>query len=119
MSEDQYDKRMWSQAKRLSGLSDRAWAWLPEDARLAYRRQAQHTGITAVFRRYVADPSTSEVYLHQHSGERVTVIGELGTLGVAYDRDDTGDILRVRFADGTFQDVFLDELSDWNGPERR
>jgi hypothetical protein len=64
---------------------------------------------TAIFTRYVDDPSTSEQYLRDHSGERVTVHGELENP----DRDEVGAIFNIEFADGTKHEAFWDELSDW------
>jgi hypothetical protein len=61
--------------------------------------------ITAKFKHY--DPANSEADLHGHSGERVTVLGE-----VDLDHDEF-TVSRVRFPDGEVHDAFNDELSEW------
>lgn len=62
---------------------------------------------TAKFQPY--DRSNSEVELHKHSGERVTILGP-------YPLDhDEFTMSHVRFPDGSRAEVFDDELSDWEG----
>lgn len=70
--------------------------------------------ITATYTRYVNDPTTSETYLHEHSGERVVIHGDLANFGVEYDREDVGPMYRGEFADGAIYPLFEDELSDWS-----
>lgn len=67
--------------------------------------------ITAKFNRYTAERNTSETYLRDHSGERVTVLGEVPL--DEYDRDEVGVMHRITFPDGTEADAFNDELSEW------
>ncbi|QIG59100.1 hypothetical protein SEA_FRANSOYER_92 [Microbacterium phage Fransoyer] len=63
---------------------------------------------TAIYRRYVNDPSTSEKELHERSGQQVELIGD------PFQADDVEPIMmqRVRFADGFEAEAFLDELTD-------
>lgn len=63
--------------------------------------------ITATFNRYTNDQDTTETYLRDHSGERVTVLGPLDL-----DHDEF-TMSRIRFADGHTSEAFDDELTEW------
>jgi hypothetical protein len=64
---------------------------------------------TAIFRRYVNDPSTSEQELHARSGQRVRLIGP----PFRPDPVEEGMMQAVIFPDGYWAEAFYpDELSD-------
>lgn len=71
------------------------------------------TPAVATFTRYTTDESTCEPELNEHSGERVTVLRELGPDdGVD---EEVGPMFEMRFADGLVRSAFADELTDWEG----
>lgn len=53
--------------------------------------------------------STQDSALREHNGETVTVISPLPES--EFDREEVGDMFRIRFANGELSDAFSDELT--------
>lgn len=80
---------------------------IPATERHSTTPRGEHAMSTTIYRRYVNDPSTSEVELHERSGQPVTLVGE------PFEADPVEPIWmqRIRFADGFEAEAFIDELS--------
>lgn len=66
---------------------------------------------TAIFNRYVNDPSSQEHELLAREGQTVKVLGQLPES--EYDQPEVGAMYMIQFEDGLVVDAFADELT-WN-----
>lgn len=63
---------------------------------------------TAIFHRYVNDPTTLEVELHARSGQPCVILRPLGPDEAD---EEVGPMFRIRFEDGYEASAFAEELT--------